>query len=443
MQHELSSLITLLQTMDSSFRNKEVDQVYVREFESILNLCHDTLQQLSQAQEHYESMPASAQATWERLGWSDPSLQEIEGLLSGVVQKLTLLNTNILVISQSNVERMLQRYIQESKSGVRDSSAMSTLSGSLGPGDKDSWRETLRVLRRELQGIGITPDAFNRHHVLIIKTLKVAFDQAHKDTETTPQSDVALPETISGTIFQKKACPNMRHLYKSQDARSEKGSKSTYSSLQEKEDFTGGKTAAEHVRLGLMTRLRSVTSGDKFGQKVAYEVQNGNNILSIAAAVSAGGLKSITSHGAADFAASAGRNDVFVLFIELRASKNTREGCCVWGLCVAVFYRNFSLTRIILDNYRDDLKKKLSTACVICVLQHARHDSAIRALLCDRLSIFQREHELNLRNSTYVEQSAVGKAKRAYDSKLPPRSRYKEPRTNYLGEYASAVLIGL
>jgi hypothetical protein len=64
---------------------------------------------------------------------------------------------------------MLETFIGEIRSGKRESAAMSCVStGSLTVDEKEAWR----MLRKELQNIGITPDLFTQHRRLILKTLE-------------------------------------------------------------------------------------------------------------------------------------------------------------------------------------------------------------------------------------------------------------------------------
>lgn len=64
---------------------------------------------------------------------------------------------------------MLVTFIDELRSGKRESSAMSVLStGSLSQDEKEEWRQ----LRKELESIGITPDVFARNRDFILNTLR-------------------------------------------------------------------------------------------------------------------------------------------------------------------------------------------------------------------------------------------------------------------------------
>lgn len=64
---------------------------------------------------------------------------------------------------------MLETFIGEIRSGKRESAAMSCVSsGSLTMDEKEVWR----MLRKELQTIGITPDIFTQHRGLILSTLQ-------------------------------------------------------------------------------------------------------------------------------------------------------------------------------------------------------------------------------------------------------------------------------
>lgn len=64
---------------------------------------------------------------------------------------------------------MLETFIGEIRSGKRESAAMSFVSsGSLTVDEKEAWR----MLRKEVQNIGVTPDLFTQHRRLIFRTLE-------------------------------------------------------------------------------------------------------------------------------------------------------------------------------------------------------------------------------------------------------------------------------
>lgn len=69
---------------------------------------------------------------------------------------------------------MLKTFIDDIRSGKRESAAMSNVStGSLSLDEEESWR----ALRKELQSIGITPDLFTQHRPFIINTLQTLMTQ--------------------------------------------------------------------------------------------------------------------------------------------------------------------------------------------------------------------------------------------------------------------------
>lgn len=64
---------------------------------------------------------------------------------------------------------MLEDFINEIRSGRRESSAFSTIStDSLPENEKAEWRQ----LRKEMQGIGITPEIFSLNRDFILTTLR-------------------------------------------------------------------------------------------------------------------------------------------------------------------------------------------------------------------------------------------------------------------------------
>jgi hypothetical protein len=91
-----------------------------------------------------------------------------------VVRSLELVNLcNGCSSSQVAVQNMLQKFMDEVRTGKREGSVVSTHSvDSLLYEEKLAWRE----LRKELEDVGITPQLFEKHKQLISKTLRDAIE---------------------------------------------------------------------------------------------------------------------------------------------------------------------------------------------------------------------------------------------------------------------------
>jgi hypothetical protein len=81
----------------------------------------------------------------------------------------------LIILSRSsheNVERILRDFMNEIRTGKRESSTLSTVStvstGSLSADEKEEWRQ----IRKELQSIGIPPEIFAQNHAFIIDILR-------------------------------------------------------------------------------------------------------------------------------------------------------------------------------------------------------------------------------------------------------------------------------
>lgn len=90
---------------------------------------------------------------------------------------------------------MLKTLVSERRDGKHNSPALSIISnGSLAPDEKEQWRQ----LRKELQGVGITPEIFSLNREYILEYLG-SFSQSESDTVDhleIIEEDVAVPDEL-------------------------------------------------------------------------------------------------------------------------------------------------------------------------------------------------------------------------------------------------------
>ncbi|OKP07451.1 hypothetical protein PENSUB_6040 [Penicillium subrubescens] len=207
---ELGLLVSVLIATEEHAPKFRPDDPQLSELEDVLSGCYSVLQDLVRLKEHFDNVGAQTQVTWERMGWGGEELAEIRGKFSLHIQVLNFLNTRMLRSSHENVERMLEAFIGEIRSGKRESAAMSCVStASLTVDEKEAWR----MLRKELQSIGITPGLFTQHRRLILSTLQKFLTQGQvadfsrvfeaEETETASEAAVINTDSSVQTAYKK------------------------------------------------------------------------------------------------------------------------------------------------------------------------------------------------------------------------------------------------
>ncbi|KAB8220169.1 ankyrin repeat-containing domain protein [Aspergillus novoparasiticus] len=170
-QTELALLLVALDTLKENLESTNSNDTLLSELDKELQNCHWVLLDLETLKEHFESVGPDTQVTWEREGWKMDEVAEIRARLSSYVGMLNLWSINMIKSSQAHVEQMLKIFIDEVRSGKREGSVVS--SDSLSITGKEAWRQ----LRKELEGVGISPNTFAQNRTFIRTTLKRAIQE--------------------------------------------------------------------------------------------------------------------------------------------------------------------------------------------------------------------------------------------------------------------------
>ncbi|KAJ5556823.1 hypothetical protein N7494_000738 [Penicillium frequentans] len=166
---KLGLLVAVLDATKEHTQGVDAGDKQIEGLKEALSNCHSTLTDLSRLKDHFDGLTPQTQVTWERMGWTDEELVDLSSKLTIYINGLNVLNDNILRSSHANFERLLRNFIDEIRSGKRESSVMSSVStGSLSTDEKEEWRQ----LRRELQSIGISPEIFAHNREYILDTLR-------------------------------------------------------------------------------------------------------------------------------------------------------------------------------------------------------------------------------------------------------------------------------
>ncbi|KAH6668688.1 hypothetical protein B0J14DRAFT_599047 [Halenospora varia] len=184
---ELASLMTVLQLAEENafqtknsrvwdFRTKittlsPMSFGYDVEMRTIMNGCHAVLSDIKKLLQEYDDLPSQAQSTWTRIEWDGARISDLRARLTSNVTMLSVLNTSIMMSSQASVKQMLQKFIQEVRSGQRIGSVLSRQMGKpLAFNNQEAWHQ----IQKELQDVGITSEIFVEHQHLIVSSIKKA-----------------------------------------------------------------------------------------------------------------------------------------------------------------------------------------------------------------------------------------------------------------------------
>jgi len=127
---------------------------------TILFSCDKCLKDVQDLVTKYNGLPVSTQRSWERTEWNVEELSEHKAQLSRNVGLLGALNSSLASTSQAAVKAMLQKFMDEVRDGKREGSTVSSHSvDSLSLDEREAWR----LLRKELEDVGITPHLFEQH----------------------------------------------------------------------------------------------------------------------------------------------------------------------------------------------------------------------------------------------------------------------------------------
>ncbi|KAJ5635300.1 uncharacterized protein N7484_008613 [Penicillium longicatenatum] len=168
-RNELGLFVSILNVTEEHTQRAHAKSNHFTELKDTLDNCNGVLHDLSKLKDHFDTVGPQTQVTWERMGWAEVEIADIRSRLSVYINVLNVLNTQIIQSSQDNVERMLKAFMNEIRTGRRESSIISIVStGSLSESEEVEWRQ----LRKELQSIGITPEIFSLNRDFIHTTLR-------------------------------------------------------------------------------------------------------------------------------------------------------------------------------------------------------------------------------------------------------------------------------
>ncbi|KAL8726545.1 MAG: hypothetical protein Q9181_006010 [Wetmoreana brouardii] len=167
----ISTLLAVSSVTDDYVREERLDEAGRSMLAQLAETSRSTLAQLEILKTECER--------WDTQNIQEREITEMTNTLNGLIRGLGEINQNITQTT-IQLEKTLQRYISEVKSGERASSIRNSLSSaSFSPTDERVWAQ----LQQELQSVGISRQQFRQNRRMIVDTLKKASDQGFEDVE--------------------------------------------------------------------------------------------------------------------------------------------------------------------------------------------------------------------------------------------------------------------
>ena len=204
---EVLSLHAVLKEADETILKSPLSPQSQERLKRIYDGCQRTLSDLQALVDKYECLLIQSKWTWDHIKWGTEDIVKIR---SRLVSNTTFLTACIrwgslskymksqlmesLNTSQMRVEQKLDRFIRNVQQGKRAPSVASKVD-SLDPDDKEAWR----TIRKELQDIGISIQAFDANKDFIFEKISNAVnagefqEQAVSDTGEFQEQTVSSP----------------------------------------------------------------------------------------------------------------------------------------------------------------------------------------------------------------------------------------------------------
>ncbi|MCJ1462090.1 hypothetical protein MMC07_000690 [Pseudocyphellaria aurata] len=164
---EVSSLHLVLKEVEEALSDSGLSAPQQSRLESVGEGCRVVLEDLQSSLDKHNSLGTKSKRTWDRIGWGSKNIAELRlRLISNTVMLTTLVST-----SQINVERKLDKFKQEYQEGKHEGSIVSTQTvETLSADEQQTWR----AIRKELEDIGISVEAFDANKDFILNWFKTA-----------------------------------------------------------------------------------------------------------------------------------------------------------------------------------------------------------------------------------------------------------------------------
>lgn len=173
---EVLSLHAVLREVEENISAQTLPVTRQSNLKTIGDGCRNVLEDLQSLVDKYESLGTQSKRTWDRMKWGHEDIAELRSRLTSNTVLLTAFircghalecvpaDTEYST-SQVVVEKKLNKFLQELQDGKHESSVVTTQTvESLSTDEKQTWR----IIRKELEDIGITVAAFDANRDFII-----------------------------------------------------------------------------------------------------------------------------------------------------------------------------------------------------------------------------------------------------------------------------------
>ncbi|MCJ1469068.1 hypothetical protein MMC07_007700 [Pseudocyphellaria aurata] len=174
---EVSSLHLVLKEVEETLSDSALSAPQQSRLDSVGDGCRVVLEDLQFSLDKYNSLGTKSKRTWDRLGWGSKDIAELRSrLISNTVMLTTLVNT-----SQINIQKKLDIFKKEYRDGKHEGSIVSTQTvESLSADEQQAWR----AIRKELEDIGISVEAFDANKDFILNWFKTAISTGALEEQT-------------------------------------------------------------------------------------------------------------------------------------------------------------------------------------------------------------------------------------------------------------------
>ncbi|MCJ1469020.1 hypothetical protein MMC07_007652 [Pseudocyphellaria aurata] len=187
LSQEVSSLHMVLKEVEETLSDSGLSAPQQSRLQCVGDGCRVVLENLQCSLDKYNSLGTKSKRTWDRLGWGSKDIAELRSrLISNTVMLTTLVNT-----FQINVHKKLDMIKQKYQDGKHEGSMVSTQTvETLSADEQQAWR----AIRKELENIGISVEAFEAKKDFILNWLRIAistgaFEEQTSEAETSSMLD--------------------------------------------------------------------------------------------------------------------------------------------------------------------------------------------------------------------------------------------------------------
>ncbi|KAI4257966.1 MAG: hypothetical protein L6R42_005361 [Xanthoria sp. 1 TBL-2021] len=203
--HDVLSLHAVLKEAGEIIFDSPMSSQTQQRLRTIADGCTSVLDDLQCLVNRYEEMGTPGKLTWKRFRWGSEDIVEYR---LRITSSVTMLNA-FMSTSQAVTQQKLERYLREVQLGRREGSIMSVQTvDSLSKEDRAAWR----AIRKELESIGITAEAYEANHDFIRDWLTRALDAGALDEQ-------AISVTEENKTIEIESSPPLRRSHLSPNSK--------------------------------------------------------------------------------------------------------------------------------------------------------------------------------------------------------------------------------